>query len=33
MIDLAIIIPFYNESEILESFLDSLNNELKILVF
>ena len=31
MIDLAIVIPFYNESKILESFLDSLNNELKIL--
>ena len=31
MIDLAVVIPFYNESKILESFLDSLNNELKIL--
>jgi polyisoprenyl-phosphate glycosyltransferase len=31
MIDLAITIPFYNESEIIESFLDSLNNELKLL--
>ena len=31
MTDLAIILPFYNESEIIESFLESLNNELKLL--
>jgi len=31
MIDLALIIPFYNESEIIESFLGSLNKELKLL--
>tara|TARA_B110000003_G_scaffold274660_1_gene315172 strand:- start:196 stop:1098 length:903 start_codon:yes stop_codon:yes gene_type:complete len=31
MIDLALIIPFYNESEIIDSFLDSLNKELKLL--
>lgn len=31
MIDLAVIIPFYNESKIIESFLDSLNSELKLL--
>ena len=31
MIDIAIIVPFYNEEKIIKSFLNSLNNELKIL--